>query len=49
MLGKALYEEQLIDLPFAGFFLAKLAAGGRGFVGIHHLASFDPDLYRYGN
>ncbi len=47
MLGKSLYEGQLVELPFAGFFLCKLATSGRGFVGAHHLASFDPDLYRY--
>ena len=46
ILGKALYEGQLVELPFAGFFLCKLAAKGHGFVGTHHLASFDPDLYR---
>ena len=46
MLGKSLYEGQLMELPFAGFFLCKLAARGHGFVGTHHLASFDPDLYR---
>lgn len=46
MLGKSMYEFQLVELPFAGFFLCKLAESGRGFVGAHHLASFDPDLYR---
>ena len=46
ILGKSLYESQLVELPFAGFFLCKLAARGHGFVGTHHLASFDPDLYR---
>lgn len=47
MLGKALYEGLLVELPFAGFFLCKLAGRGRGMVGVHHLASFDPELYRY--
>lgn len=47
MLGKALYEGLLVELPFAGFFLCKLAGRGRGTVGVHHLASFDPELYRY--
>ena len=46
MLGKSLYEGLLVELPFAGFFLFKLASG-RGIVGAHHLASLDPDLYRY--
>ena len=46
MLGKALYEGLLVELPFAGFFLCKLAGRGRGTVGVHHLASFDPELYR---
>ena len=47
MLGKALYEGLLVELPFAGFFLCKLAGRGRGNVGVHHLASFDPELYRW--
>lgn len=42
-----MYEGQLVELPFAGFFLCKLADKGRGIVGAHHLASFDPELYRY--
>ena len=46
MLGKALYEGLLVELPIAGFFLCKLAGRGRGTVGVHHLASFDPELYR---
>ena len=47
MLGKALYEGLLVELPFAGFFLCKLADSGRGTIGAHHLASFDSELYRY--
>ncbi len=46
MLGKALYEGLLVELPFAGFFLCKLADRGRGTIGAHHLASFDAYLYR---
>ena len=46
MLGKALYEGLLVELPFACFFLRKLANRGRGTVGVHHLASFDPELYK---
>lgn len=47
MLGKALYENLLVELPFAGFFLCKLVHHGRGTVGAHHLASLDPELYRH--
>ena len=43
---QALYEGQLVELPFAGFFLCKLTDRGRGIVGAHHLASLDPELYR---
>ena len=43
---QALYEGQLVELPFAGFFLCKLTDRGRGMVGAHHLASLDPELYR---
>ena len=46
MLGKALYEGLLVELPFAGFFLCKLSDRGRGSVAAHHLASLDPELYR---
>ncbi|XP_061411231.1 ubiquitin-protein ligase E3C [Lethenteron reissneri] len=45
MLGKALYENMLVELPFAGFFLSKLL-GTTGDVDIHHLASLDPEVYR---
>lgn len=44
---QALYENLLVELPFAGFFLCKLVHHGRGTVGAHHLASLDPELYRY--
>ncbi|KFO37304.1 Ubiquitin-protein ligase E3C [Fukomys damarensis] len=45
MLGKALYENMLVELPFAGFFLSKLL-GTTADVDIHHLASLDPEVYR---
>ncbi|XP_063238622.1 ubiquitin-protein ligase E3C isoform X2 [Bacillus rossius redtenbacheri] len=45
MLGKALYENLLVELPFADFFLSKLA-GQQQDVDVHHLASLDPDIYR---
>ena len=47
MLGKALYEGLLVELPFAGFFLCKLSDSGSGSIGAHHLASFDAELYRW--
>ncbi|KAK6617229.1 hypothetical protein RUM44_005560 [Polyplax serrata] len=45
MLGKALYENLLVELPFAEFFLSKLV-GRHSDVDIHHLASLDPLMYR---
>ncbi|KAK5897755.1 hypothetical protein CgunFtcFv8_015231 [Champsocephalus gunnari] len=45
ILGKALYENMLVELPFAGFFLSKLL-GTSAEVDIHHLASLDPEMYR---
>lgn len=42
---KALYENMLVELPFAGFFLSKLL-GTSADVDIHHLASLDPEVYR---
>ncbi|XP_043920724.1 ubiquitin-protein ligase E3C [Protopterus annectens] len=45
MLGKALYENMLVELPFASFFLSKLL-GTSAEVDIHHLASLDPEVYR---
>lgn len=47
MLGKALYENMLIELPFATFFLAKLLAkGSAADVDMHHLATLDPTMYK---
>uniref|UniRef100_H3D5G9 Ubiquitin-protein ligase E3C n=1 Tax=Tetraodon nigroviridis TaxID=99883 RepID=H3D5G9_TETNG len=45
LLGKALYENMLVELPFASFFLSKLL-GTSADVDIHHLASLDPEMYR---
>lgn len=42
---QALYENMLVELPFAGFFLSKLL-GTSADVDIHHLASLDPEVYR---
>lgn len=43
ILGKALYDGILVDVAFAGFFLAKWL-GKQSF--LDDLASLDPDLYR---
>ncbi|ELW69801.1 Ubiquitin-protein ligase E3C [Tupaia chinensis] len=42
---EALYENMLVELPFAGFFLSKLL-GTSADVDIHHLASLDPEVYK---
>lgn len=46
MLGKAIYEKFLAELPFATFFLQKILSRSSGKVDIHHLASLDPEMYR---
>ena len=46
ILGKALYENLLVELPFASFFLSKILSCYRGDVDIHHLASLDPSMYK---
>ena len=43
---QALYEQHMVDLPFAQFFLRKLTIGDGGSVDTHHLSSLDQDLYR---
>lgn len=43
ILGKALYDGILVDVAFAGFFLAKWL-GKQSF--LDDLASLDPDLYK---
>ncbi|XP_011496921.1 PREDICTED: ubiquitin-protein ligase E3C [Ceratosolen solmsi marchali] len=45
ILGKALYENLLAELPFAEFFLSKIV-GTQSDVDVHHLASLDPIMYR---
>lgn len=44
-MGKALYENLLVELPLADFFLSKLA-GKHSDVDVHQLASLDPELHR---
>lgn len=46
ILGKALFENMLIELPFASFFLSKILSRHRGDVDIHHLESLDPQMYK---
>ncbi|UXI17889.1 transmembrane protein 147-like [Sarcoptes scabiei] len=45
LLGKAIYEHMLIELPFAPFFLAKILTWNSQ-IEINHLASLDPVLYK---
>ncbi|XP_054278815.1 ubiquitin-protein ligase E3C-like [Macrosteles quadrilineatus] len=44
MLGKALYENLLVELPLAEFFMSKVV-GRHADVDMHHLVSLDPILY----
>ena len=43
IVGKAVYEGILLELPFASFFLKKLLSGS---VGFNDLPSLDGELYR---
>ncbi|XP_018909316.2 ubiquitin-protein ligase E3C-like isoform X2 [Bemisia tabaci] len=45
MLGKAMYENLLVELPLAEFFLSKIT-GRNCDVDFHNLASLDPVIYR---
>ncbi|XP_038056314.1 ubiquitin-protein ligase E3C-like [Patiria miniata] len=45
MLGKVLYENLLVELPFASFFLTKLLSKHAD-VDIDQLASLDPEVYK---
>lgn len=45
IIGKALYENLLVEIPLAEFFLSKLV-GRYSDVDVHHLASLDPIMYR---
>ncbi|WOL16420.1 E3 ubiquitin-protein ligase [Canna indica] len=44
LLGKAMYEGILVDIPFATFFLSKLKEKSNF---LHDLPSLDPELYRH--
>ena len=44
---QALYENMLVELPFASFFSCKLLSKHGTDVDIHHLESLDPEMYRY--
>ncbi|XP_046334142.2 ubiquitin-protein ligase E3C-like [Haliotis rufescens] len=46
MLGKAIYENMLVELPFASFFLAKMLSRHSANLDIHHLQSMDPVMYK---
>lgn len=47
ILGKAIFEKMMVELPMAGFFLAKLLARKHSSdVDLHNLASLDPVLYK---
>ncbi|XP_072172763.1 ubiquitin-protein ligase E3C-like [Diadema setosum] len=45
MMGKILYENLLVEIPFASFFLSKILSRHSN-VDIHHLASLDPVMYK---
>ena len=44
--SQALYENHLVELPLASFFLSKLLGQNTVNVDIDHLSSLDPELYR---
>lgn len=48
MLGKAVYEGIVVDIPFASFFLSQLLGQPSSvlYSSIDELSSFDPELYR---
>ena len=46
ILGKALYENLLVELPLASFFLSKLLGQKLVNVDLDHLDSLDPELYK---
>lgn len=41
-----MYENMLVELPFASFFLCKLLSLTNTDVDINHLESLDPEMYR---
>ncbi|XP_032221291.2 ubiquitin-protein ligase E3C [Nematostella vectensis] len=46
MLGKAIYENMLVELPFASFFLCKMIGRHGTDVDIHNLESLDTEVYK---
>jgi ubiquitin-protein ligase E3 C len=46
MLGKALFENLLVELPLAEFFLSKLAGRQSDLIDIHQLVSLDPLMHK---
>ncbi|XP_037089443.1 ubiquitin-protein ligase E3C-like [Pollicipes pollicipes] len=46
VLGKAIYEQMLVELPLAAFFLTKLLGRQSDSVDIHYLDSLDPVMYK---
>ncbi|CAG5130999.1 unnamed protein product [Candidula unifasciata] len=46
MLGKALMENLLVEIPFASFFLSKILSPSNANLDIHHLQSLDPLIYK---
>ncbi|XP_035826355.1 ubiquitin-protein ligase E3C isoform X2 [Aplysia californica] len=46
MLGKALMENLLVEIPFASFFLSKILSPSNISLDIHHLQSMDPLMYK---
>ena len=44
---QAIYENMLVEIPFASFFLSKILSRHSGDLDIHHLASLDPEMYKY--
>lgn len=46
MLGKALYENLLVELPMADFFLSKILGQANASLDVHHMASLDPVLHK---
>ena len=46
ILGKVIFENMLVELPFANFFLSKILSRHKGDVDINHLASLDPEMYK---
>lgn len=41
-----MYENLLVDLPFASFFMQKVLDGPRSQLSFDHLESLDPEVYK---